>query len=145
MAPIPKWIQPHINAAFPDHVCLIGVALGDGYAQIAPRGSTQIFDDHHISLWERGRGAATAHLVEGKKVTVYYANDALRQSGELPIGGIARFYGTAHAHKSGPLYEEVWKRLIEPEKKWDPERKGWAVLIKIERAEDLFGQPLKAG
>jgi hypothetical protein len=60
-----------------------------------------------------------------------------------PIGGIARFYGTASVHKSGSVYENVWRRLIEPEKKWDPEKKGWAILIKIERAEDLFGQPLK--
>jgi hypothetical protein len=37
----------------------------------------------------------------------------------------------------------VWERLIEPEKKSDPEKKGWAVLIKIDRAEDLLGQPLK--
>jgi len=33
-------------------------------------------------------------------------------------------------------------RLIEPEKKGDPEKKGYAVLVTIERAEDLSGQPL---
>ena len=30
-------------------------------------------------------------------------------------------------HKSGPVYDKVWERLI----------------LKVERAEDLFGQPLK--
>jgi hypothetical protein len=143
MAAIPKALQPYINAAFPDHVCLIGTALTNGYAQISPRGSTQVYDDGRISLWERGRGTTNAQLVDGAKMTVFFANPDLRANGLLPIGGIARFYGTASIHKSGPVYETVWKRLIEPERKWDPDKKGWAVLIKIERAEDLLGQPLK--
>ena len=44
--------------------------------------------------------------------------------------------------QSGPVYEEIWKRLIEPEKKSDPDKKGFGVLIKVERAEDLGGVPL---
>ena len=36
----------------------------------------------------------------------------------------------------------IWNRLIEPEKKGDPEKKGFGVLIKVERAEDLSGAPL---
>ena len=48
----------------------------------------------------------------------------------------------ASIHKSGAAYEEVWRRLVQPEKDRDPDKKGFAVLIKIERAEDLDGQPL---
>jgi len=66
----------------------------------------------------------------------------LRADGVLPKGGIARFYGTAQVVKSGPQYEEVWRRLVQPEKDRDPEKKGFAVLIKVERAEDLDGEPL---
>ncbi|MBI2204717.1 MAG: Rieske 2Fe-2S domain-containing protein [Candidatus Rokubacteria bacterium] len=51
----------------------------------------------------------------------------------------------ASIHKSGPAYEEVWKRLVQPEKDRDPDKKGYAVLIKVERAEDLDGEPLKLG
>ena len=61
----------------------------------------------------------------------------------LPKGGIARLYGTAKVHKSGPIYDKIWERLIKPEKDRDPDKKGWAVLIKIERAEDLSGDALK--
>ncbi len=60
-----------------------------------------------------------------------------------PRGGIARFYGTAKIYKSGPVYDEVWRRLIQPEKDRDPDKKGYAVLIEVERAEDLAGEPLK--
>ena len=65
-----------------------------------------------------------------------------RESGLLPKGGIARFYGTAKIQKSGPVYEEIWNRLIQPEKDRDPQKKGFGVLIEVERAEDLDGAPL---
>ena len=139
---IPKILHEHIDTAYPAYVCLIGTTLSNGYAQITPRGSTMVFDDEHFALWERGRGSTNANLADGSKVTVYFRKPPLRESGQLPRGGIARFYGTAKIHKSGPIYEEIWKRLIEPEKKSDPEKKGFGVLIKVERAEDLGGTPL---
>ncbi len=142
MATIPKALQSHINTAFPDHVCLIGSVLPNGYAQITPRGSTMVFDDDHIALWERGKGSTTENLHDGSKVTVYFRKPQLRADGILPKGGIARFYGTATILKSGPIYEAVWQRLVQPEKDRDPEKKGFAVLIKVERAEDLEGLPL---
>jgi hypothetical protein len=63
--------------------------------------------------------------------------------GLFPQAVIARFYGTAQIVRSGPVYEEVWRRLVQPEKDRDPEKKGYAVLIKVERAEDLEGLPLE--
>lgn len=142
MTTIPKTLQPHINSAFPEHVCLVGTALPDGYAQITPRGSTMVYDDEHLALWERGKGSTTGHLHDGSKVTVYFRKPQLRADGVLPAGGIARFYGVATIHKSGAAYEEVWRRLVQPEKDRDPDKKGFAVLIKIERAEDLNGAAL---
>ena len=142
MARIPQAVQKLIDSAFPEHVCLIGTVQENGYAQITPRGSTQVYDDEHISLWERGRGSTNALLKDGTKVTVFYFNLGARDV--LPMGGIARFYGTATVHKSGPVCDKVWERLIPPERQWDPDKKGWAVLIAVERAEDLVGQPLNA-
>jgi hypothetical protein len=143
MATIPKILHEHINtAAFTDNVCLIATVLPNGFAQVTPRGSTMVFDDEHIALWERGGGSTAENLSDGTKVTVFFRKPSLRRDDILPLGGIARFYGIAAIHKSGPLYEDVWERLIEPEKGRDPEKKGFAVLIRIERAEDLLRQPL---
>jgi hypothetical protein len=36
----------------------------------------------------------------------------------------------------------VWERMVEPEKERDPDKLGRAVLIRIERAEDLRGHSL---
>ena len=113
MATIPRVLHEHINSAFPAHVCLVATVLPNGFAQVSPRGSTRVF----------------------------LRKPPLRESGLLPKGGIARFYGTAKIHRSGAAYEEVWRRLVQPEKDRDPDRKGFAVLIRVERAEDLKRPP----
>jgi hypothetical protein len=141
VARIPKVLHEHINTAFPATLCLVATVLPNGFAQVSPRGSTMVFDDDHIALWERGKGSTTANLTDGTKVTVFFRKPALREAGVLPKGGLARFYGTAKLHKSGPVYEEIWNRLIQPEKERDPQKKGFGVLIQIERAEDLDGAP----
>ena len=142
MATIPKILHEPINSAFPDHVCLVGSVLANGFAQITPRGSAMVFDDTHLALWERGKGSTADNLSDGSKVTVYFRKPQLRVDGVLPKGGIARFYGTARLCKSGPEYEEVWRRLVQPEKDRDPDKKGFAVLIEVDRAEELDGAPL---
>jgi hypothetical protein len=142
LAKIPQVLHEHINTAYPANVCLIGTVLPNGFAQITPRASTKVFDDGHIALWERGKGTTTENLTNGTPVTIFMRKPALREAGILPKGGILRLYGRAKIHKSGPVYEEIRNRLIEAEKKGDPEKKGYAVLVTIERAEDLSGQPL---
>ena len=142
MAKIPQVLHEHINTAYPANVCLVGTVLPNGFAQITPRGSTMVFDDEHLALWERGRGSTSGNLADGSKLTVYFRKPQLRADGTLPKGGIARFYGTAQVVRSGPAYEEVWRKLVQPEKDRDPEKKGFAVLIKVERAEDMEGLPL---
>jgi hypothetical protein len=143
MAKIPKVLHEHINTAFPVNVCLVATVLPDGFAQVTPRGSTMVFDDEHLAMWERGRGTTNSSLKDGTRITVFFRKNQLREMGVLPKGGIARFYGTAAIHKSGPVYEEIWSRLIQAEKDRDPEKKGFGVLVKVERAEDLGGAPLE--
>jgi hypothetical protein len=139
---IPKVLHEHIDTAFPANVCLVATVLPNGFAQVSPRGSTMVLDEDHLALWERGKGSTNAQLRDGTKITVFLRKPQLREAGILPKGGIARFYGTTTIHKAGPIYDEVWKRLVQPEKDRDPDKKGFAVLITVDRAEDLDGQPL---
>ena len=142
MATIPKVLHEHINTAFPATPCLIATVLPNGYAQVTARGSTMVFDDSTVAWWERGKGSTNASLKDGSKVTVFFRKPALRESGLLPKGGIVRIYGTAKLHKSGAMREEIWKRVVQPEKDRDPEQKGFAVSMAVERVEDLDGAPL---
>ena len=135
---IPKKLQPHIDAAFPAHYVTIATTLADGYAQISPRGSTQVYDDTRLSIWERGVGRSAAEIHDGTKVTFFYSNFELRAQGMAFV----RLYGRAKVHRSGPVYDQVWARLIDPEKRQDPDKKGFAVIVEIERVEDLRGNPI---
>jgi hypothetical protein len=66
---------------------------------------------------------------------------ALTRESLLPIAGVARFFGAATVHRSGPVRDRVSRIILEAEHQRDPER--FAVLIEVERAEDLRGQPLE--
>jgi hypothetical protein len=147
MTKIPKALYDYINTAFPQNVCLLGTVKEDGFANISPRGSTQVFDDETLAVWDRGGRASSEALKDGSKLTVYFRNPALRAvarggNGLLPAAGIARFYGTAELHTEGEAYEQTWTNMVQQERDSDPEKKGFAVLIRVERAEDLRGQPL---
>src|SRR5262245_42516555 len=69
LAKIPKALHPHINNAMADNaVCLLATVLADGHPQVSPRGSTMVFDDTHLAVWERSLGTITAQLKDGDKV-----------------------------------------------------------------------------
>src|SRR3546814_14060105 len=78
--------------------------------------SVQIYDDDHISFWDRGGGSTAAGLIDGSKVTIYFHNPELMPAGVLPAGGIARFYGEEAIHKDDPIAQRIWDRLVQPEK-----------------------------
>ena len=144
MAKIPEFIWEPLNSAFPANVVLIGTPMPDGFVQISPRGSILVYDDETIAFWSRGHGHTHDNMNDGDKVSVFLRHPDLRAPGRLPHGGVARFYGTVTIHEDGPVREVVWERMIEPERERDPEKKGYAVLIAVERAEDLLHNPLEA-
>lgn len=149
MAKIPAALHTHINAAFPQNVCLIGQIRPDGFPNASPRGSAQVFDDATLAFWNRGGRAAGDALKDGDPLSMYFRNPALSAvarggDGLLPAGGIARFYGRAEVHRSGPAYEQVWTNMVQQERDADKDKKGFAVLIRVEKAEDLLGRPLPA-
>ena len=142
MAKIPQALQQHINDALFPNTPLIGSVDRDGYPRISLRGSTCVYDDETIAFWERSFRSLNESIEDGAKISVFFQKPELRES-VLPIAGVARFFGTASVHRSGPVRDRVWSIILEAERQKDPERKGFAVLIKVERAEDLRGQPLK--
>ena len=147
MSKIPEALREHINSAFPQYVCLVGTIMADGFANISPRGSTQVFDGDTLAVWDRGGRASSDALKNGSKLSVYFRNPSLSAvarggNGLLPAGGIARFFGSAELHTEGEAYEQVWSNMVQQERDGDPDKKGFAVLIRIERAENLLGQLL---
>ncbi len=146
MGLVPDWLVEGINTAFPKNVCLVGVALEDGYAQISPRGSVVVYDENTLGIWNRGGGTTAETIHDGTKITVYFRNPefgARGGNGLLPAGGIARFYGAAEVHlEDDEVREKVWTDMHEKERENDPDKGGHAILIHLERAEQLNHKPL---
>lgn len=145
MSKIPEVLNQHILDAYPANVCLVATNQPDGFCQISPRGSVHVYDQDTLAYWDRGTGTTHDNVGDGTTVTVFFRSVALGRDGlgVLPLGGIARFYGTAEVHaEDGEIRERVWNGMIEVERERDPDKKGRAVLVHVARAEQLNHKPL---
>ncbi len=129
-----------IDNALPDgRPCLVGTADENGRPQISPKGSVALFDDETLSYWERSFRGAYRHLGKNPQVVVYYRNpDRAEEVGVL--GAALRFHGTARIVEEGPDRDRAYEIMVQAEKDRDPDKKGVAVLIKVDRIEALSGE-----
>lgn len=126
-----------INNSLADRLpCLLGTASAKGYPGLGHRGSMMVFDDEHLAYWERAFQRGYDNLCETTHVVVAYT--------DLPNRVGWRFYGDAECHASGPVYDEVWQRAPEREKEQDPDKKGIAVLIRVDAVMSLGGETIQA-
>ena len=125
-----------LDSALADRMsCLVGTATKDGRPQISPKGSVMVFDKETLAYWERSLRSALDNVAENPHVVVYYNNPEKRLRW--------RFYGTATVHKSGPVREEVMSRTVQAELDRDPERKGVAVVVRVDLINELSGNVLQ--
>lgn len=129
------------NAWTDGYVCLLGTSGPHG-PNISPKGSMMLFDDDHLAYWERSKKQALDNLQHDPRVVVVYSNMQAQRDGVL-ASGILRFYGTAEMHESGPMHDAIFARLNEREATHVGADTGIGVLIRIERAEDVRGKPLR--
>jgi hypothetical protein len=139
--PISEKIRKLIDNAWTDgYPCLLATS-GPAGANISVKGSMLVFDDDHLAYWERTKKGALENLGHDKRVAVMYANFKAQHDGVLD-SGFLRFWGTAELHESGPMREAIFKKLTPREQTHVGADKGIGVLIKIDRAADLRGNPL---
>ncbi len=136
-------MRAFVNKALEDGVpCLLGTITEDGFPSVGPKGSMLVFDDQTLAYWERAHRSAIENLRKNPKVVVYYRNQAAAQ--KLGGGGSLRFYGTAELHPSGETREKVKPMVVAAELEKDPENKGIAVLIRVDKITNLGGQVLQS-
>ena len=100
---------------------------GTDYPDLAYRGSTMVFDRDHLAWWERTTGRETmANLEKNNRVAVWVRNPVRDRR---PL----RFYGEARVLESGPERDAVWEKVVQVEKDMDKEKKGVAVIVRVDR------------
>jgi uncharacterized protein len=112
--------------------CVVATVSKDKIPNVGFKGSTMVFDDESLAYWERTRQGTLENLEENPNVMILFRDPATRAAW--------RFVGKATIHKDGPLREQVMGRTVQAELDRDPERKGYAVIVKVDKVLSITGQ-----
>jgi len=119
-------MKERIGSAFRDRkYCLLATASKDGLPSVSFRGSIFVWDDEHLAYWERSRFSGAEHIEENPNVVVFYF--------DLPARLGWRFIGQAILYKGGEMRQKIMDRTIKDELDKDPDRKGYGVLIRVDK------------
>jgi general stress protein 26 len=124
------------NALANGSPCILANVSADGEPDIGFKGSMMVFDDESLAYWERTRRQHMKNIKENPKVVVLFRDNQTRAAW--------RFHGTAMLHESGPTREQVMARTVKEELEKDPERKGAAVVIRLDKITNMAGQVLQS-
>lgn len=122
-------IDPALSKGTP---CLVATASKDGIPNIGYKGSVMVFDDESLAYWERTRQGTLQNVEENPNVMILFRDPTSRAAW--------RFVGKATIHKTGGLREQVMTRTVQAELDRDPERKGYAVIVKVDKVLPVTGQ-----
>jgi len=119
-------MKERVNNAFNDaKPCLLATASKDGKPSVSFRGSMMAWDDEHLAYWERSHLRGEENLEENPNVVVFYMDYPPR------VGW--RFIGQATVYKDGEMRQRIMERTIKEELEKDPDRKGFGVLIRVDK------------
>lgn len=124
-----------LNRALADKVaCIVATASPDGKPSIGLRGSVMAYDDSSLAYWERTFRQGSENIEANPHVVILYRNPETRKSW--------KFFGRAEVHRDGVVRDEVMGRVVQAELDRDAERKGVAVIVRIDRVESMAGEVL---
>jgi predicted pyridoxine 5'-phosphate oxidase superfamily flavin-nucleotide-binding protein len=122
-------IDPALAKGVP---CVVATVSKDGIPNVGYKGSVMVFDDESLAYWERTLQGSLANIGDNSNVMILFRNPTTRAAW--------RFVGKATLHKEGPLREQVMARTVPAELERDPERKGYAVIVKVDKVLPMSGQ-----
>ena len=116
--------------------CVLATAGPDGEPDIGYKGSMMIFDDQSLAYWERTRRQHLKNITANPKVVVLFRDGKSKAAW--------RFHGLAEVHEAGAIRDQVMARTVPAELEKDPDRKGAAVVIKLDKVTNMGGQVLQS-
>ena len=120
------------NSMAEGNPCILATASPAGEPGISFRGSMMVFDDESLAYLERTHRAGLEHVTANPKVVMMYRNPKERKAW--------KFHGDATVYRDGPIREQVMARVVQPELDRDPEHRGFAVVIRVNRIMTLAGE-----
>lgn len=115
-----------LDNSFEDRMIVeVASASKAGMPDIAFKGSAMAWDREHIAWWERSLGTTFRNLQENPQCCLFYRNVVARQ--------VWKFFGVAQVFTEGDLRQQVMDRTVQAELDRDPERKGAAVIVRVDR------------
>ena len=124
------------NALANGSPCILATVSGDGEPDIGYKGSMMVFDSESLAYWERTKRVHLKNVKENPRVIVLFRDAKTKAAW--------RFHGTATLHEDGPIREQVMARTVKDELDKDPERKGAAVVIRLDKITNMGGQVLSS-
>jgi uncharacterized protein len=116
--------------------CVLASVSGDGEPDIGYKGSMMVFDKESLAYWERTKRQHMKNVKENPRVIVLF-RDPKTKAGW-------RFHGTATVYEDGPIRDQVMARTVKDELDKDPERKGAAVVIRLDKITSMGGQVIQS-
>lgn len=115
-----------LNNSFNDRqIVLVASASASGMPDIAFKGSAFAYDSEHIAWWERALGTTFSNLKANGQCCLLYRNTEKRVTW--------KFFGEATVHTEGAVRDEVMERAVSAEVERDPDRKGAAIVVRIDK------------
>ncbi|MCL0043994.1 pyridoxamine 5'-phosphate oxidase family protein [Dehalococcoidia bacterium] len=111
--------------------CILATASPKGEPSLGFRGSMMVYDGESLAYWERAKRAGLEHIEANPKVVVLYRD---------PITHLAwKFHGEATIYRDGLIRDHVMARVVQPELDRDPDRTGYAVIIRLNSVLTMGG------
>jgi general stress protein 26 len=124
------------NALANGSPCILATVSADGEPDIGYKGSMMVFDNESLAYWERTKRVHMKNVKENPRVIVLFRDAKTKAAW--------RFHGTATMHESGTIRDQVMARTVKDELDKDPERKGAAVVIRLDKITNMGGQVLSS-
>ena len=124
------------NALANGSPCIIATVSADGEPDIGYKGSMMVFDNDSLAYWERTKRVHMKNVKENPTVVVLFRDAKTKAAW--------RFHGTATLLESGAVRDQVMARTVKDELDKDPERKGAAVVIRLDKITNMGGQVLSS-
>ena len=104
--------------------CTLASSSRDGIPNIGFKGSMFVFDENSLAFWERSKRTHLKNIQENPRVAVL-CWDSTERTG-------FRFKGNAKIVEDGVIKDQIRSRVNETEKSKDPEKTGYAILIRVD-------------